>query len=89
MAEALNRVGLPSPPDQLWARGTARVWMARYRGDIPLLVVEGNDIDALRQTSGAIRHYGANCYLVFDGRRVVDRGVWLPPPRSLQVDFKN
>ena len=70
VAEALNRAGLPSPPDQLGARGTARVWMARYRGDIPLLVVEGNDIDALRQTTGAIRHYGANSYLVFDGGKL-------------------
>ena len=89
VAEALNRAGLPSPPDQLAARGTARVWMARYRGDIPLLVVEGNDINALRQTTAAIRHYGANSYLVFDGSKVIDRGVWLPTSRSLQVDFKN
>ena len=63
--------------------------MARYRGDIPLLVVEGNDIDALRQITGAIRHYGANSYLVFDGRKVIDRGVWLPTSRSLDVDFKD
>ena len=89
VAEALKRAGLPSPPDQLAGRGTARVWMARYRGDIPLLVVEGNDIDALRQTSAATRHYGANSYLVFDGSKVVDRGVWLLPSRSLQVDFQN
>jgi hypothetical protein len=89
VAEALKRAGLPSPPDQLAARGTARVWMARYRGDIPLLVVEGNDIDALSQTTAAIRHYGANSYLVFDGSKVIDRGVWLPTSRSLQVDLKN
>jgi aminopeptidase N len=89
VAEALNSAGLPSPPDQLGVRGTARVWMTRYRGDIPLLVVEGNDIDALRQTIGAIRHYGANSYLVFDGRKVIDRGVWQPASRSLDVDFKD
>jgi hypothetical protein len=89
VAEFLSRAGLPSPPDQLAARGTARVWTARYRGDIPLLVVEANDIDALRQTTAAIRHYGANSYLVFDGRKVIDRGVWLPASRSLQVDFKD
>jgi aminopeptidase N len=89
VAEALNRAGLPSTPDQLTARGTARVWMARYHGEIPLLVVEGNDVNALRQTATAIRHYGANSYLVFDGRKVIDRGVWLPTPRSLQVDFEN
>ncbi|MGC2398105.1 MAG: M1 family aminopeptidase [Rhodomicrobium sp.] len=89
VVEALNSAGLPSPPDQLGVRGTARVWMTRYRGDIPLLVVEGNDIDALRQTIGAIRHYGANSYLVFDGRKVIDRGVWQPASRSLDVDFKD
>ena len=89
VAEALNSAGLPSPPDQLGVRGTARVWMTRYRGDIPVLVVEGNDIDALRQTIGAIRHYGANSYLVFDGRKVIDRGVWQPASRSLDVDFKD
>ncbi len=89
VAQALNSAGLPSPPDQLGVRGTARVWMTRYRGDIPLLVVEGNDIDALRQTIGAIRHYGANSYLVFDGRKVIDRGVWQPASRSLDVDFKD
>ena len=89
VAEALNRAGLPSTPDQLAASGTARVWMARYHGEIPLLVVEGNDVNALRQTAAAIRHYGANSYLVFDGRKVIDRGVWLSTPRSLQVDFEN
>jgi hypothetical protein len=87
VTEALNRAGLPSPPYQLAAHGTARVWMTRYRGDIPLLVVEGNDIDALRQTIAAMRHYGASSYLVFDGRKVIDRGVWLPTSRSLEVEF--
>jgi len=88
VTEVLNHAGLPSPPDQLAARGTARVWMAHYHGHIPLLVVEGNDLDALRQTAAAIRHYGAESYLVFDGRKVIDRGVWLPTPRSLQIDFE-
>lgn len=89
VAAVLNRAGLPPPPDQLAARGTARVWMARYRGDVPMLVVEGNDINALGQTAAAIRHYGASSYLVFDGRKVIDRGVWLPTSHSLQADFGN
>ena len=89
VADALKAAGLPSPPDQLAGRGTARVWMARYRGDIPLLVVDANDIDALRQTTAAIRHYGASSYLVFDGRKVIERGVWSPASRSLQIAFKH
>ena len=89
VTEALNRAGLPSPPHQLVAHGTARVWMTRYRGDIPLLVVEGNDIDALRKTTAAIRHYGGSSYLVFDDYKVIDRGVWLPTSHSMQVEFKH
>ena len=89
MADALTRAGLPPPPDQLGDRGTARVWTARYRGDIPLLVVEGQDVDALRQTAAAIRHYGASSYLVFEGSKVIDRGVWPPTARPLQVELKN
>ena len=89
VTDALTRAGLPPPPDQLGDRGTARVWTARYRGDIPLLVVEGQDVDALRQTAAAIRHYGASSYLVFEGSKVIDRGVWPPTARPLQVELKN
>jgi aminopeptidase N len=88
VTDALNTAGLPSPPEQLAGRGTARVWMARYRGDIPLLVVDGNDAEALRQTTAAILHYGSSSYLIFDGRKVIDRGVWPPASHPLQIEFK-
>ena len=66
---------------------TARVWMARYHTS-RCLSWKGTT-STLRQATGAIRHYGANIYLVFDGRKVIDRDVWLPTSRSLEVDFKN
>ena len=87
IANALARAGLPPRPQQLGDRGTARVWTARYGGDVPLLVVEGKDADALRQISAALRHYGADSYLVFEGSRVVDRGVWPPTARPLEVEL--
>jgi hypothetical protein len=89
VADALTRAGLPQPPKQLSDRGTARVWTARYRGDIPLLIVEGRDAEALKQTAGAIRHYGASSYLVFEGSKVIDRGVWPPTTRPLQVELRD
>lgn len=89
IADALARAGLPPPPNQLAGRGTARVWMARYGGDTPLLVVEGRDVDALRRAAAAIRHYGASSYLVFEGSKVVDRGVWPPTARPLRVELKD
>ena len=81
VADALARAGLPARPPQLGERGTVRVWTARYGGDVPLLVVEGRDADALRQSAAAIRHYGADSYLVFEGSRVVERGSGRRPPR--------
>jgi aminopeptidase N len=86
VAEALRHAGLPKRP--LDDRGTARVWMAWYSDDVPLLVLEAEDVNALRQTI-ATRHYGASSYLVFEGRRVVDRGVWPPTARPLQVEWKD
>jgi aminopeptidase N len=85
VAEALRHAGLPNRP--LGDRGTARAWMAPGR-DTPLMVVEGEDVNALRQTI-ATRHYGASSYLVFEGRMVVDRGVWPPTARPLQVEWKD
>jgi aminopeptidase N len=87
VADALARAGLPARPQQLGERGTARAWTARYGDDVPMLVVEANDADALRQISAALRHYGADSYLVFEGTRVVDRGVWPPAARPLEVEF--
>ena len=89
IADALARTGLPARPQQLGERGTARAWTARYGDDVPMLVVEGADADALRQVAAALRHYGADSYLVFEGSRVVDRGVWPPTARPLEVEFKN
>jgi hypothetical protein len=62
--------------------------MAWYSDDVPLLVLEGEDVKALRHTI-ATRHYGASSYLVFEGRRVVDRGVWPPTARPLQVEWND
>ena len=89
VVDALVRAGLPPRPNRLSDRGTAWVWTTRYSGDVPLLVVEGQDVDALRQSAAAIRHHGASSYLVFEGSRVVDRGVWPPMGRPLQVELKN
>jgi hypothetical protein len=86
VAEALRNAGLPERP--LGVRGTARAWMARHDDHAPLLMVEGDDANALRQAV-AIRHYGASSYLVFEGRRVVDRGVWPPTARPLQVEWQD
>lgn len=89
VVDALVRAGLPARPNRLGDRGTARVWTIRYSGDVPLMVVEGQDVDALRQSVAAIRHHGVSSYLVFEGSRVVDQGVWRPTGQPLQVQFND
>ena len=87
IAATLARMGVERP-NRLGGRGTATVWAARD-GDVPLLVVEGRDADALRQCAGAIRHYGASSWLVFDGGKVIERGVLPPAARPLEAALKD
>jgi aminopeptidase N len=85
---ALARAGLPARPAQLSGRGTARVWAARH-AEVPFLVVEADSAPALSSIAGVVRHYGASSYVVFDGRAAIDRGVWPPSARPLEVTFTN
>ncbi len=84
----LARADLPPTPDSLAGRGSARVWAARREnsGD-PVMVVEADDRDALEALSRPLPHYGRRSYLVFEGSKAVDKGVWPMPPGSLSFVF--
>jgi hypothetical protein len=77
----LARAGLDGVPDILAGRGTSRVWAARRGDGYPLLVVAADDVQALEALLRPLPHYGGKSYLVFDGRRAVDIGIW-PVTRS-------
>jgi len=72
----LGRHGLPSRPASLTGDGTAQVWAAARPNGAPLLVVSADEPDALAPVARLVPHYGRQSYLVFDGRRIVARGVW-------------
>ncbi|WP_085557357.1 M1 family metallopeptidase [Azospirillum agricola] len=76
VAAALAGRGLPPVPESLAGRGSARVWTARPAGGAPLLVVSGADAAALQALLRPLPHYGRQSWLVFDGARAADRGVW-------------
>jgi aminopeptidase N len=78
---ALARHGLAGIPAKLAGRGTARVWTAYWQGDLPLLAVAADNSQALGALLRPLPHYGSRSYLVFDGRRAIDKGVW-PATRS-------
>ena len=73
---ALAAIGLPKQAEALGengGRGSARVWTVA-RG--PLLAVAAADAAALRALARPLPHYGGQSWLVFDGGRVIERGLW-------------
>lgn len=82
---ALARIGAPSRPSEVAARGSAQVWTTALAEGVPLAVISADDADALRALARPLPHYGAQSWLVFDGRRAIARGVWTAPGTLLPV----
>jgi aminopeptidase N len=85
---ALAAAGLAAVPAELSGRGTARVWAARDAGGRPAAVVAAADATALAQLARPLPHYGSRSYLVFEGSRAVDKGVWPAGPSPLRLEFR-
>ena len=82
---ALAKLGVARPGETV-GRGTAQAWTIAADADRPpLAVLSANDADALRATARALPHLGAQSWLVFDGARVAERGVWPAQGRSVEV----
>lgn len=75
----LARHGLPVRP--LSQRGTAQVWAGRDAKNRPYVVVAARDAAALAALQRGLPHYGRQSWLVFEGARAADKGVW-PPLRD-------
>jgi hypothetical protein len=72
----LTQAGLPPRPASLGARGSARFWTATQRSGKVLVVVEAETPEALAALLRPLPHYGRQSYLVFEGSRAIERGVW-------------
>jgi hypothetical protein len=84
--EILARNAL-SVPESLDGKGTARAWAAKRGGGAPIAVVSAADANALRAVARPLPHYGSQSFLVFDGSRATERGVWPAEEQSLRVRF--
>ena len=73
---------LPPRPASLGTRGSAQVWTIHQSGSAAVAVISGQDLDALRALLRPLPHYGAQSWLVFEGPRVLERGIW-----SVQTDL--
>ena len=67
---------LPPRPDTLKGTGSAQVWASRQVSGKTLVVVSARDADSLSALQRPLPHYGRQSWLVFDGAKAIDRGVW-------------
>jgi aminopeptidase N len=81
----LAQRALPSRPERVQGSGTAWVWTAYQANGKVLAVVAAKDTEALRALLRPLPHYGRQSFLVFDGARVVERGVWPAPGREWRL----
>jgi hypothetical protein len=82
----LAQAGLPPRPPSLAGRGSAQVWTVLHAAGPPVAVVSADDAGALRALLAPLPHYGAQSWLVFEGRRALDRGVWPAPGQLVAVE---
>jgi hypothetical protein len=71
---------LAQTPTALTDRGTARGWAARGDDGAPLLIVAVDNLAALQALGRPLPHYGSRSYVVFDGPKAIDKGLWPASP---------
>jgi hypothetical protein len=81
----LGRAKLPARPERVGTRGTAQVWTAYQANGKALAVVSAENTDALRALLRPLPHYGRQSYLIFEGPRAVERGIWSTPSREWRL----
>ncbi len=82
---ALATAGLPPRPATLVGRGSAQVWTVERTSAAPMAVVSAENADALRALLRPLPHYGGQSWLVFEGSRLLERGIWPAPGRLIPV----
>ncbi len=86
VAASLAAAGLPARPVELATRGTAQVWTLLRSSGAPVAVVSADDAKALQALIRPLPHYGGQSWLVFEGSKSVDRGIW--PSSGVAVVIK-
>ncbi len=67
---------LETAPQRMSARQTAAAWVLRRANGSTVLVVTARDAGALRQLLRPLPHYASQSYVLFEGRRAADKGIW-------------
>jgi aminopeptidase N len=76
----LQSRSLPARPAAL-QKGSAAVWTASIARGRTMVVVSARDGESLAALVRPLPHYGRRSYVVFDGARAIDSGVWPARPQ--------
>ncbi|MBX3617441.1 M1 family metallopeptidase [Nitrosomonas sp.] len=72
----LSKQTLPPIPHTIAANGSAKVWTVARPEGATLAIVSATDAAALEALLRPLPHYGRQSYLAFDGRQVIEKGIW-------------
>lgn len=81
----LDRHTLPAIPPEVSGRGDTRMWTFRLADGTPVAVIAADSAAALEGAIRPLPHYGRQSWLVIDGGRAIDRGVWPARAPSMPV----
>src|ERR1700690_2251080 len=78
--------GLPPRPAAVSSgRGSAQVWTLRAGDGRSFAIVSVRDTPSLAALTRPLPHYGRESWLVFDGARAIERGVWPSQPQVWEL----
>ncbi|TXI20660.1 MAG: M1 family peptidase [Nitrosomonas sp.] len=77
---------LPARPHEFKGKGSAQAWIISRPQGGSLAIVSAQDAAAMEALLRPLPHYGKQSYIVFEGRQVVEKGIW--PIQMLKVSVK-
>jgi hypothetical protein len=83
----LERNRVAPRPGVVARRGSAQVWTTSREGNA-VAVISAENGAALAALARPLPHYGRQSWLVFEGAKALDRGVWPARPQEVQIAEK-
>jgi aminopeptidase N len=88
IADYLERIHENDLPAEVEA-GTAAAWVTRVAGGHTVLLLHADNAEAVKKILRPLPHYGRQSYIIFAGRRVVQKGTWPMASSPLRLSFQN
>lgn len=76
---------LSARPDEVKGKGSAQAWTTSRPQGGSLAIVSTQDVAAMEDLLRPLPHYGKQSYIVFEGRQVVEKGIWQIPMQKVTV----